>query len=72
MVRATLGSDGPEGESKIVPVKFSADEKADAIAECEQGETLSAFVRLATRREVIRRRRNKKLIKKQAAKKGKK
>lgn len=69
MVMPTLGADGPEGPSKIVPVKMSDAEKAEAIAECEPTETLSAFIRDATRREVVRRRRKKALTKKTATKK---
>lgn len=46
-----------EGPTKIVPVKMPDDEKAAAVAACVEGETLSAFIREATRREVKRRKR---------------
>jgi hypothetical protein len=49
-----------EGPSKIVPVKMPHDEKQAAQAACEAGETLSAFIRGATRREVKRRKRKRK------------
>jgi hypothetical protein len=55
MVRHSLGQDCPAGKSRIVPVKMSEGEKSEAIAECRDGETLSAFIREATRREVARR-----------------
>ena len=45
-----------DGPSKIVPVKMPDDEKQAAVAACKEGETLSAFVRDAVRREVKRRR----------------
>lgn len=56
MVMPTLGADGPEGRSRIVPVKMSEAEKQAAIDVLEPQETLSAFIRDATQREVARRR----------------
>lgn len=44
------------GPSRIVPVRMPEQEKQDAIEACEDGETLSQFVRDATAREVKRRR----------------
>lgn len=48
-----------DGPSKIVPVKMPEGEKQAALAACEEGETLSALIREATRREVKRRQRRK-------------
>ena len=45
-----------QGPTSIVPVRMPETEKSSAKAECEEGETLSAFIREATRREVNRRR----------------
>jgi len=43
------------GPSAIVPVKFPTAEKQAAIAVCDDGETLSALIREATKKEVRRR-----------------
>jgi len=44
-----------QGISKIVPVKMPDDEKQAVISVCKEGETLSAFVRVAVAKEVKRR-----------------
>jgi len=44
-----LNEDGP---SKIVPVRMSETEKAEVLAACEAGESLSAFVRDAVKARV--------------------
>jgi hypothetical protein len=46
------------GPSKIVPIKMPDAEKQAAQAACKEGETLSAFVRDAVKREVKRRKKN--------------
>ena len=49
-----------KGQSKIVPVKMPDDEKQAAMEACDEKETLSAFIRTATAREVKRRNQKKK------------
>jgi hypothetical protein len=44
-----LNDDGP---SKIVPIRMSESEKAEVLAACENGESLSAFVRDAVKARV--------------------